>query len=158
MNRCFFILLLLANIAAMADHSLIINPIVGEEYNEMLSNIGYIKMTTDTLAVYSHTGVILSKNAIKDIQHIRYNKDLTYQSSIETSPNATLCRIYPNPTQDMLIIEHAGCEKAHIFDLSGRLLQTITITGEQTTVDVSYLPHGEYLILLNSQMAKFIKQ
>jgi hypothetical protein len=59
---------------------------------------------------------------------------------------------------DRLIIDNANCEKAYIFDLNGRLLQTTPIDGERTSINVNSLPQGDYLLLLNNQTIKFIKQ
>ena len=107
--------------------------------------------------MFNHSDFLLSKIAIKDVRHIRYGEpnDATGISDVQTT---TTCRVYPNPTMDRLIIDNANCEKVYIFDLNGRLLRTTPINGERTSINVTSLPQGDYLLLLNNQTIKFIKQ
>ena len=149
--------LLFVAIAAIAETSLIVQPLSGYEQAQALSTIGYVKVTSDSLFVYSHSDMLLGKNAIKDIRSIRYGEKSEIPTSID-DVNATTCRIYPNPTQDVLIIDNSDADKALIFDLNGRLLQTTPLYGEKATINVTALPKGEYLLLLNTQTFKFIKQ
>jgi len=156
-RKTLTILLLFVAIVTMAETSLIIKPLTGNEQANAFAQIGYVKVTPDSLFVYSHSDFLLSKIAIKDVRHIRYGEP-NEATSIDDVQSATTCRIYPNPTQDMLIIDNADCEKAYIFDLNGRLLQTTPINGEHTSVNVTSLPQGDYLLLLNNQTVKFIKK
>ena len=149
--------MLLVAITATAEISLIIKPLTGNEQTNALTQIGYVKVTPDSLSVFSHGGFMLSKTAIKDVRHIRYGEPST-ATSVDDVQAATTCRVYPNPTQDMLIIDNANCEKAYIFDLKGQLLQTTPIDSEHTLINVTSLPQGDYLLLLNNQTVKFIKQ
>ncbi len=139
-----------------AETALIIQPLTGEEQANALAQIGYVKVTPDSLLVFSHGDFLLSKAAIKDIRHIRYGEP-NQPTSIDDVQSATTCRVYPNPTQDRLVIENAEVEKVYIFDLNGRLLQTANLQDGNATLNVSPLPQGEYLLLLNTQTVKFIK-
>ena len=143
-------------IVAMAEISLIVQPLTGAEQVKALSAIGYVKVTNDSIFVYSHSDMLLGKNAIKDVRHIRYGEPST-STDIE-DVNVHTCRIYPNPAQNLLIVDNVNAEKAIIFDLNGRLLQSIALIGEKATIDVTALPRGEYILLLNTQSFKFIKQ
>ena len=154
-QKIFLISLLFVAIAAMAETSLIIKPLIGDEQANALAQIGYVKVTQDSLFVYSHGDILLGKNAIKDIRHIRYGEP-NKQEGID-DVQVTTCRIYPNPTQDMLVIENADSDKAFIFDLNGHLLQTVAISGNHATINVTSLPQGDYILLLNTQTYKFIK-
>jgi len=157
-RKLIYISLLFVAIAAMAETSLIIKPLTGQEQASALARIGYVKVTSDSLFVFSHSDLLLSKMAIKDVRHIRFGEPHNVPTSIDEAQAATTCRVYPNPTQELLIIDNANCDKAYIFDLEGRLLQTTPIDGEHTSVNVSSLPHGDFLLLLNNQTVKFIKQ
>jgi len=139
-----------------AEKALIIQPLNGEEQANALAQIGYVKVTPDSLFVFSHGDFLLSKAAIKDIRHIRYGEP-NQPTSIDDVQSATTCRAYPNPTQDRLVIENAEGEKVYIFDINGRLLQTANLQNGNATLNVSPLPQGEYLLLLNTQTVKFIK-
>lgn len=156
-RKTFLISLLFVVIAAMAETALIIQPLTGDEQANTLAQIGYVKVTPDSLFVFSHGDFLLSKAAIKDIRHIRYGEP-DEQQGIEDVQSATTCRVYPNPTQDRLVIENAQGEKVYIFDINGRLLQTANLQDGNTILNVSPLPQGEYLLLLNTQTVKFIKQ
>ena len=139
-----------------AETALIIQPLNGEEQANALAQIGYVKVTPDSLFVFSHGDFLLSKAAIKDIRHIRYGEP-NESTGIEDVQSATTCRVYPNPTQDKLVIENAEGEKVYIFEINGRLLQTANLQDGNATLNVSPLPQGEYLLLLNTQTVKFIK-
>lgn len=140
-----------------AETALIIQPLTGNEQANALAQIGYVKVTPDSLFVFSHGDFLLSKAAIKNIRHIRYGEP-NESTGIEDVQSATTCRVYPNPTMDRLIIENANSEKVYIFDLNGRLLLTTPIDGERTSINVTSLPQGDYLLLLDNQTIKFIKQ
>ena len=53
-QKIFLISLLFVAIAAMAETSLIIKPLIGDEQANALAQIGYVKVTQDSLFVYSH--------------------------------------------------------------------------------------------------------
>ena len=154
-QKLVLISLLFVAIAAMAETSLIIQPLTGDEQANALAQIGYVKVTPDSLFVFSHGDILLGKNAIKNIRHIRYGEP-NEATSID-DVQVTTCRIYPNPTQDMLAIDNADSDKAYIFDLNGRLLLTAAISGDHATIHVTSLPQGDYILLLNTQTYKFIK-
>ena len=156
-RKTFLISLLFVAIAAMAETALIIQPLTGDEQTNALTKIGYVKVTQDSLFVFNYSDFLLSKIAIKDVRHIRYGEP-NEQQGIEDVQSATTCRVYPNPTQDRLVIENAEGEKVYIFDINGRLLQTANLQDGNATLNVSPLPQGEYLLLLNTQPLKFIKQ
>ena len=155
-QKITLILLLFVAIAAKAETSLIVQPLIGDEQAQALSTIGYVKVSPDSLFIYSHSDMLLGKNAIKNIRHIRYGEPATVTAIDDV--NTASCHIYPNPTQDMLIIDNADSDKAFIFDLNGRLLQTAAISGDHATINVTSLPQGDYILLLNTQTFKFIKQ
>jgi hypothetical protein len=156
-RKTFLLSLLFVAIAAMAETALIIQPLDGNEQANSLAQIGYVKVTPDSLFVFSYGDFLLSKAAIKDIRHIRYGEP-NQPTSLNDVQSATTCRVYPNPTQDKLVIENAEGEKVYIFDINGHLLQTANLQNGNATLNVSPLPQGEYLLLLNTQTVKFIKQ
>ena len=139
-----------------AETALIIQPLTGDEQANALAQIGYVKVTPDSLFVFSHGDLLLSKAAIKNIRHICYGEP-NESTGIDDVQSATTCRVYPNPTQDRLVIKNAEGEKVYIFDINGRLLQTANLQNGNATLNVSPLPQGEYLLLLNTQTVKFIK-
>lgn len=156
-RKLIIIPMLFIAIAMVAETALIIKPLAGEEQANALEKIGYVKVTQDSLFVFNHSDFLLSKIAIKDVRHIRYGTQ-NDAMGIDGVQVTTTCRVYPNPTMDRLIIDNANCEQVYIFDLNGRLLRTTPINGERTSINVTSLPQGDYLLLLNNQTIKFIKQ
>ena len=73
-RKIVLILLFFVAIAAMAEMSLIIQPLSGDEQANALGGIGYEKVTQDSIFVYSHADVLLGKNSIKEIRYIRYGE------------------------------------------------------------------------------------
>lgn len=57
-------------------------------------------------------------------------------------------RIYPNPFQDLLIVERDGTEKItlELFDMSGAFKTSYDISGVREELDVSDLDAGAYLV------------
>ena len=71
---------------------------------------------------------------------------------------------YPNPTSDYMVIatdQLAGFQngRAEIFSISGQLLRSVMLTTDQTTVNMSDLAAGTYLMIVRNdeQIAKTIK-
>ena len=155
-RKMFLISWLFAAIAATAETALIIKPLAGDEQANALAQIGYVKVTQDSIFMFSHSDFLLSKADIKDIRHIRYGEQ-NQTTNLEKVQSVTSCSVYPNPTQDKLVIENAEGEKVYIFDINGRLLQTADLQNGNATLNVSSLSQGEYLLLLNTQTIKFIK-
>lgn len=155
-TKFLFFVALFISARVFAETSLIVQPLSGDEQAQALSTIGYVKVTSDSLFIYSYSDILLGKNAIKDIRHIRYGEPNSQEGIDDV--NVATCRVYPNPTQDMLVIDGSDAEKALIFDLNGHLVQSVAINGDHATINVTSLPQGDYILLLNTQTLKFIKQ
>ncbi len=72
----------------------------------------------------------------------------------------TEVNVYPNPVSDILYIESdENWSKAEIFDISGRILRSVSLDGQ--AIDVSGLESGTYLVRLKDGekigMFKFVK-
>ena len=91
-RKTILISLLFVAIAAMAETALIIQPLAGNEQANALAQIGYVKVTPDSLFVFSHGDFLLSKAAIKDIRHIRYGEP-NQPTNIDDVQSATTCRV-----------------------------------------------------------------
>ena len=59
-------------------------------------------------------------------------------------------KIYPNPVDDLLHIRVENGLTARMFDLSGRMVKSVSLENSETTVEVSDLEAGEYLIELTT--------
>lgn len=68
--------------------------------------------------------------------------------------------VYPNPTSDLLAIEFdesIGTALVKILNSSGELILTKELKESGASIDVSQLTTGVYVVLLNKQSVKFLK-
>ncbi len=60
------------------------------------------------------------------------------------------CTVFPNPSNDLLTLKVENYDIKNLlyqlFDLSGKLLETKKITSNQTSITISNLPSGTYLL------------
>ncbi|MEL6131824.1 MAG: SdrD B-like domain-containing protein, partial [Bacteroidota bacterium] len=78
------------------------------------------------------------------------------------SKSIVLPTIYPNPSDGRMILSDvAGYERLTVFDLSGRVVETIDKTSEATKIkiDLSHLPKGVYSLTLEGvNVERFIQR
>ena len=101
----------------------------------------------------SPNGDVILKERISDISSIIFPNDHSGGTDIIDVPEDDI-RIYPNPVQETLFIESAAETTYKIYDLDGRCL----MSGEGKAVSVSSLMKGTYLLQINNNTFKFIKQ
>ena len=70
--------------------------------------------------------------------------------------------LYPNPMENEMILanpKHIQLESASIYDLAGRLIQTVDLKGmaSEMTLDVSTLSNGTYVVLINGENGQISK-
>ncbi|GHT39447.1 hypothetical protein AGMMS49965_05470 [Bacteroidia bacterium] len=73
--------------------------------------------------------------------------------------NATL-HSYPNPTTGIVTVEDATIQantKIDIYNTNGQLVKRCAATQNRTTVDISSLPRGTYIVRVNNRQGKIIK-
>lgn len=95
------------------------------------------------------------------IKQIDKDGRFSYSSIIKLTNNQiNSISIYPNPVKDIATISGAKVgSKAIIFDLSGKVLQQISVTQTTFTIDISNYTSGIYLIKLdNGATQKIIKE
>lgn len=95
----------------------------------------------------------ISRERISDIRSIVFLSDHSGGTDIIDVPEDNI-RIFPNPVQEALFIESPGETTYKIYDLDGRCL----MSGEGNTINVSSLTKGTYLLQINNNTFKFIKQ
>ncbi len=67
-------------------------------------------------------------------------------------------RIFPTITCDMLHIYGAADAEVRILNLQGQLMYRTMLTADAETLDVNALPQGTYLIAVNGNVLRFVKQ
>lgn len=70
-----------------------------------------------------------------------------------------LSTLYPNPsTGELTITNQSGIETIAVMDLAGKVILKINANAESQLLDLSYLQAGCYLIKVNSEIYKWIKE
>jgi hypothetical protein len=89
------------------------------------------------------------------------------EDQISTEPTAVIAspyqplHAYPNPTSKQLIVENEQLkpgDRIELYALSGLLQKTFTAAGKTTTLDLSALPAGTYVVKAGAYVAKVVKQ
>ena len=81
----------------------------------------------------------------------------------ENSFNAQNLKLYPNPALNTITLNNAesiALQQVSLYDLSGRLLQTVEASaiGTETTLDVSSLVSSTYLVVIQTENGEITKQ
>src|SRR5690625_19656 len=71
--------------------------------------------------------------------------------------------LYPNPTKDVLIVNNPNnihLETISIFDITGRLVQSIELTGwnSEVSIDVSALSTATYMVVISGEGGEISKR
>ena len=148
--RKFALFLLLVWAGSMYATDLRIESLHGEARNFALSSIGKIVFEGNMLKLVDNSGEVLVSQRVADISKITF-KDA---SSFLSVPQADI-KIYPNPASDMVMIDGLDQPaKITLFTISGQIIKSEV----GTQLQVSDVPHGDYLLLVNNQVVKLIKQ
>ncbi len=91
---------------------------------------------------------ILPRNAA-DVQS-------TTACAVSVTENNIVYNVFPNPANNEVNIEVEGNHNVTILDINGKVMLN-QITNDFTTIDVSGLASGMYLINVEGNMTKFIK-
>ena len=68
--------------------------------------------------------------------------------------------IYPNPANTQLSIDNGdiAMQELLLYDISGRLLKRVSVHANTTSLDVSDLQNGIYLIKITTRDAAFVRK
>ncbi len=136
-----------------------VTTIAGDRYDGW----GYCQNGLGINAHFSHpTGLIINQtgsiyvadnvtNTIRKITGLLSTNNFNYNSSIIITPNPTTSNFY-------IGFENFSSCKLSIFDMNGRILQKNIVTEKNTSVDISNLIKGVYLIQINSDQGTVFKK
>ena len=150
-NTFILICALLCSLQTMAV-SLVIEHRSGADLLQDIATIGKWVFVEDELQLLDRSGSILATESIAEIKKITFavSGPATNMESVQS--NAIL--VYPNPTQDVLMIQGVAAQTLRVYDLQGRLISTTN----GTQVDVAHLADGTYLLQVGTQIIRFIKK
>ena len=123
----------------------------GAEEPQDIAKIGKLVFVGENIRLLDKSGNILATESIATV------KKICFAPPTNTDVNDTLVNtilVYPNPTQELLIIQGIESQTLRIYDLQGRLLKTEW--GNQ--ISVGNLSDGTYLLQIGTQVVRFIKK
>jgi hypothetical protein len=93
--------------------------------------------------------------------NVLFGYELTNPVTSINELNHDLFSVYPNPVSDLVTVNYKGVEKNTtyvIYDLAGKVVLTGTIQNENTSVNVSSIASGSYLLDILSNSATIGKK
>ncbi len=154
-QKLFFSLLALLIGAQVAATNLVLLKTDGTQQLLDIATIGKWVYVGDDLQLLSHDDVVLAQEPALNIRKITFaeSSGTDTPTSMENIQSTSVV-IYPNPSQDMLIVSGIEAQTLRVFDMQGRLLKS----ENGTQVHVSDLAKGTYLLQVGTQVVRFIKK
>lgn len=141
----------LACVMPMMAMNLLVEHRSGADLLQDVAKIGKWIYVGDNLQLLDKSGNVLATEPLANI------KKITFSISGETTAPETMVAntilVYPNPAQDILMIQGVEEQPLRVYDLQGRLLQT----ENGTQISVGNLAEGTYLLQIGTQVVRFIK-
>ena len=133
----------------MMAANLVVEHRSGADLLQDISLIGKWIYVGEDLQLLDKQGNVLATEPLANIKKITFSVS-TATENVQT--NAIL--VYPNPTQDMLMIQGIESQTLRVYDMQGRLLKA----ENGTQINVSNLAEGTYLLQIGTQVVRFIKK
>lgn len=127
----------------------------GAQQSENIAAIGKWVFTGNgtVLQLLDKQGNVLAQELLDNIRRITFAGQSDSTAIEDALANGQIA-VYPNPAQDVLIVQGIEAQLLRIFDLQGRIVKEAA-TSE---VPVSDLADGTYLLQVGTQAVRFIKQ
>ena len=77
--------------------------------------------------------------------------------SLENAKNREGVKIYPNPANDVLIINNAEGKSVEIINILGQTIKSISPNNNQFSITINELKSGIYFIKIDNELIRFIK-
>lgn len=154
-QKLLFSLVALLIGAQVAATDLVLLKTDGTQQLQDIATIGKWVYVGDDLQLLSHDGAVLAQEPALNIRKITFAESSgTDTPTSMDNIQSTSVVIYPNPSQDMLIVNGIEAQALRVFDMQGRLLKA----ENGTQVHVSDLAEGTYLLQVGTQVVRFIKK
>ena len=77
----------------------------------------------------------------------------------ELLESESLLSVCPNPATDFIdVFVNQAVGQAEILDLNGKVAMTVQLKNEVNRIDISDLSEGMYVLRVNGETRKFVKQ
>ena len=162
MNRFLFLLgFLCLMMSAKAVPSLVVKPLSGRECITALGSVGKVVYSGDSMYVYDKVKILVFSDLIAKVQHVRFSDEQPgTPTNVENmqGESALQVKVYPNPTQDVLMVENAQGDVLRLYTMNGQLVTVQLVENGSAQVNMTELPAGNYLLLSGNQSFQVIKQ
>ena len=145
------ICVILCSLQTMATN-LVLEQRSGAEVLQDIATIGKWLFVEDNIQLLDKSGNVLAIEPLANIKQITFATAGISEDVKDTVVNTIV--VYPNPTQDVLMIQGAESQTLRVYNLQGSLL--LTQWGNQ--ISVGNLPDGTYLLQIGTQVVRFIKK
>lgn len=134
--------------------SMLIETLDGTTHAELLSNVRNLHFAADQLIVQLNSGQT-NAFALTGLRKIHFDT-----STGLANQNAEKLALIPNPANNALTVSGlpAGNQTLYIYRPDGALILTKEITGNSTTLEISHLNSGLYLVRVAGFTTKFLKK
>lgn len=151
MKKIFLFFAFLCSLQVMALN-LVVEHRSGAELLQDIALIGKWVYVGDDLQLLDKAGNVLATEPLANIKKITFSVSgsMTFVEDVQASNIV----VYPNPTQDVLMIQGIEAQALRVYDLQGRML----LQQEGTQIGVSQLSEGTYLLQIGTQVVRFIKK
>ena len=149
--KFIFLCIIFCSLQTMATN-LVLEYRSGAEVLQDIAIIGQWVFVENTIQLLDKSGNILATEPIANIKKIQFATNGTNADVNDTVVHTIV--VYPNPTQDVLMIQGAESQTLRVYNLQGSLL--LTQWGNQ--ISVGNLPDGTYLLQIGTQVVRFIKR
>jgi hypothetical protein len=152
--------LILVSFALKVDgQTLVIKSIDGTENNKTLSSLKKFSFENNNLLL-RYTDGSTESFSIPAINKLYFESVPVGNNLILSNSDNTGVSVYPNPAKNVLYLKNISDQNSTllIYRIDGVLMNRIQISSDNNNVDVSKLKSGLYLLKLNKQTIKFIKQ
>ena len=154
-QKLFLSLVALLIGAQMMATNLVLLKTDGTQQLQDIATIGKWVYVGEDLQLLSHDGVVLAQEPAMNIRKITFaeSSDPDTPTSMENIQSTSIV-VYPNPSQDVLIVSGIEAQALRVFDLQGRMVKA----ENGTQIHVSDLAEGTYLLQVGTQVVRFIKK
>lgn len=141
----------------MAESKLTVIDLNGIEEQYALSQIGKITFENEVMYLYDFSGTLLGSTSVANVAKVVVEDVQSEQ--IESQQFNGRLLVYPNPTQDALIIKGLDADQTvRVYDLQGKQMLAVPMQTDGTLIQVNGLQNGTYLLQAGAQVVKFIKE
>jgi hypothetical protein len=152
------ILILLGVVYSASAQTIIVRSKDGTESDKTLNSLRKFSFVDNNLQM-SYTDGSTETYSISDIEKLYFNSLPVGVETIYSGTTGSKIELFPNPAQNSINLKNITEKGSNvqIFRMDGVLVQQYQIDKSVSTIDISRLSRGFYLMKINNQALKFMK-